>query len=147
LIPPCINVQKWTTSLCHHVTFLGFEINTCSLTLTWPLKKRQCLQQCITAIKAHVWAGGFVSCKLLAQALGLLHNGCFVLPLGSTFSLQLQYAINDCIKEAFQGQNSLRKQCIFWDSTTARITPGIVRDLDDLSVLLEVDTPHSRAWS
>jgi len=117
--PPCINAQKWPTHLRHQVTFLGFEIDTRAMTLTWPVDKRRRLQHRINVIKENARAGGQVPCKLLAQTLGLLRNGCLVLPLGSTLSLQTQYAVNDKVKAAFQGGTSPRKQCIFWD--TARV--------------------------
>jgi len=144
--PPCINAQKWPTHLRHQVTFLGFEIDTRAMTLTWPVEKRRRLQHRINVIKENARAGGQVPCKLLAQTLGLLRNGCLVLPLGSTLSLQTQYAVNDKVKAAFQGGISPRKQRIFWDTARVRLTPGVLHDLDDLSILLEVDTPHSRAW-
>jgi len=116
------------------------------MTLTWPLNKRQCLQQRITTIMEYFHAGGFAPCKLLAQALGLLHNGCFVLPLGSALSLQLQYAVNNKIRAALQGHSSPHRQRIFWDTAKVRLMPGIVKDLGDLSMLLKVDTQHSWAW-
>jgi len=144
--PPCINAQKWMAQLRHRVNFLGFEIDTRDMMLTWPLEKRRRLQQHITTTMDYFHAGGFAPCKLLAQALSLLCNGCFVLPLGLTLSLQLQYAINNKIRAALQGHSSPCWQCIFWDTAKICLTPSIVKDLGDLSVLLEVDTPHSRAW-
>jgi len=52
-------------------------------------------------------ACGFAPCKLLAQALGLLCNSCFVLPLDLALLLQLQYAINDKVKATLQGHSPL----------------------------------------
>jgi len=37
--PPCINENKWTAQLTHLVTFLGFHIDTQSMTVTWPFAK------------------------------------------------------------------------------------------------------------
>jgi len=37
--PPCINKNKWTAQLTHLVTFLGFHIDTQSMTVTWPFAK------------------------------------------------------------------------------------------------------------
>jgi len=144
--PPCINMQKWPTHLRHHVTFLRFEIDTCAMTLTWPVDKRHRLQHRINVIKENARAGGQVPCILLAQALGLLRNSCLVLPLGSKLSLQMQYTVNHKVKAAFQGGTSPCRQRIFWDTASVRLTPGVLRDLDDLSILLEADTPHSWAW-
>jgi len=48
--PPCINKHKWWTDLTHTSMFLGFEINTQNMTLTWPLDKRMWLHHRITAL-------------------------------------------------------------------------------------------------
>jgi len=37
--PPCINENKWSNHLSHHVTFLGYEIDTRQLTIMWPFEK------------------------------------------------------------------------------------------------------------
>jgi len=58
----------------------------------------------------------------------------------------MQYGVNDKIKAAFQGKTSPHNQRIFWNLASMRLTLGIIQDLDDLSILLEVNTPHSWAW-
>jgi len=97
--PPCIIENKWTAQLTHMVTFLGFQIDTWAMTVTWLFAKQQRLHQQITDILFKYHKGGFIPCCALAQALGLLRNGCYVLPLGITMSLQLQHTFNDCIKK------------------------------------------------
>jgi len=102
---PSIIVQTWMMHLQHHITFLQYKIDIHYMTLMWPLNKQWHLQ--------HVQTGDFVPCKLLAQALGLLYNSCFMRPLGSTLSLQLQYMVNNRVKAALQGCPSPHKQNIF----------------------------------
>jgi len=98
--PPCINEKKWNYTMSHRTTFLGFNIDTRTMQVTWPLDKQTRLRDRINEIiQAATQDNGFVSCRLIAQALGLLRNGCAVVPLGATLSLQIQHAFNDCIKD------------------------------------------------
>jgi len=80
--PPCINENKWKMDLTHHMSFLGFHIDSCKLTITWPMDKQLQLHQCITEILQLVHHDGHIPCQLLAQVLGLVWNGSIVLPLG-----------------------------------------------------------------
>ncbi len=70
--PPCINEHKWRTDLTHTSMFLGFEIDTRNMTLTWPLDKHTWLHHCIMALLEAYSTHGFVKCWAVAQALGLL---------------------------------------------------------------------------
>jgi len=101
--PPCINEHKWRQDLTFCTTFLGFEINTCTMTLTWPFDKRLRLHQCIAEVQQVNCTSGHIPCHMLAQVLGLLCNGCFVLPLSMMLSLTIQHTFNDKIKCAMQG--------------------------------------------
>jgi len=93
--------------MSHQITFLGFNVNTHLMQVTWPIDKQACLCQCIDKIIKTTQANGFVSCHLIAQALGLLCNGCTVLPLGAMLSLQIQHTFNDCIKHHMQKGTSI----------------------------------------
>jgi len=133
--------------LSHHVTFLGYEIDTCQLTVTWPFERQHHLHDQISEILQAFCSTGHVHCKLLAQALGLLQNGCFVLPLGASLSLQLQHAFNDRVALALSSPRSPWHQHLFWDTAVICLTTGIVSDLKALASLLAIHHPNSRAWS
>jgi len=72
--PRCINEHKWCTNLTHVYMFLGFEIATCHMTLTWPFEKQLYLHHHITVILDAYSSQGFINCQALAQALSLLQN-------------------------------------------------------------------------
>ncbi len=38
--PPCINENKWQNTMSHRTTFLGFEVDTRSMQVTWPREKQ-----------------------------------------------------------------------------------------------------------
>jgi len=145
--PPCINEHKWRTDLTHKSMFLGFEIDTRNMTLTWPLDKRMRLHHRITALLEAYSSHGFVKCREIAQALGLLRNGCAVLPLGSTMSLQLQHAFNTKVAIAMGGKPSPSRQRRFWDSAEIRLTPRLADDLKGIRTLLDINNITSTAWT
>jgi len=126
--------------------FLGFHINTWTMTVTWPFNKWQCLHQQITDILSKYHKGGFIPCCALAQVLGLLHNGCYVLPLSVTTSLQLQHAFNDCIKKAMKNCPSIHQQRIFWESSTIQLSTCIGEELHQVAMLLNIHNPPSTTW-
>jgi len=144
--PPCINESKWKMDSTHHMSFLGFHIDSCKLTITWPMDKQLCLHQCIAEILQLVHHGSHVPCRLLAQVLGLLRNGAIVLPFSATFSLWLQHAFNDKILAAFKGKPVLWKYRVFWDTAVIRITSSIAEDLKEISKLLDIDHVDSKVW-
>jgi hypothetical protein len=42
--PPCINPTKWKEEVFHHLTFLGYYINSRRMTVSWPVDKRNKLR-------------------------------------------------------------------------------------------------------
>jgi len=145
--PLCINENKWHSTMSHQTAFLGFDIGTCFMHITWPLDKRIRLCQCIQEIIMTTQGNGFVSCHLIAQALGLLHNGCAVLPLGAMLSLQIQHAFNDCIKAHMQKGSSIWHQQVFWDSTEICLTNHLQHDFKALRTLLTTDGTSPTIWT
>ncbi len=134
--------------MSHRTTFLGFNIDTRTMQVTWPLDKQTRLRDRINEIiQAATQDNGFVSCRLIAQALGLLRNGCAVLPLGATLSLQIQHAFNDCIKDHMRKGTSIRHQRVFWDSAKIRLTDRLRHDFKALRALLPLGDQFPTMWS
>jgi len=130
----------------HISMFLGFEIDTHSMTLTWPMDKCAQLYHHITAILEAYSTQGFAKCWAIAQALGLLHNGCMALPLGSTMLLQLQHAFNTKVAIAMVGMPLPSQQHCFWDMADIRLTPCLAANLKGICTLLNITNPMSWAW-
>jgi len=145
--PPCINENKWHTDLTHVSMFLGFKINMHLMTLLWPLNKCICFHQHITAILEAYSSHGFARCRAITQALGLLQNGCTVLPLDSMMSLQLQHAFNIKVSIAMGGTSSASHQHCFWDAANLWLTLHLAADLKDIQALLDIKNPTSRVWT
>jgi len=70
--------------------------------LMWLFEKCQWLYQQIQDLLCAYCSCGFVPCHGIVQALGLLQNRCYALPLVATMSLQLQHAFSDCVKKPWK---------------------------------------------
>jgi len=133
--------------MSHKTTFLGFSISIHLMNITWPFDKQTHLCQHIQEIIMTTQGNGFVSCHLIAQALGLLRNGCIVLPLGAMLLLQIQHAFNDCIKDYMQKGSSIWHQRVFWDSATICPTDQLQHDFKALRTLLTTGRTLPTTWT
>jgi len=115
--------------------------------VTWPLDKCYCLCQRIHEIITTTQNKGFVSCHLIAQALGLLHNGCAVLPLRAMLLPQIQHTFNNCITDHMRKGSSIWHQWVFWDSAEIHLTNHLRHDFKALRALLATGRTLSTTWT
>jgi hypothetical protein len=100
LRPPCINPIKWSEVVHHGLLFLGYYIDTRSMTMSWPVAKRQKLVVFLDILlKDHINKVGS-SPHSVSRVLGLIRHASFVAPMGNFKSLTLQFHFNDILAKA-----------------------------------------------
>ena len=94
----CLSAEKWRDTAHYTMEFLGFEVNTRTMMIRWPIAKRLALKVLIKEL----WLG--FPCRRLprkvAQLLGIIRNAAYVAPLGSHLSIRLQQCLNAAIGHA-----------------------------------------------
>jgi hypothetical protein len=89
----CFALDKWAEEIAHLAHYIGYDVCTRSLTLGWPIHKRQQLLDLLLAFlpnprEKHAWRHP----RAIASVLGLLHNASFFVdPLCLYLSLRLQH--------------------------------------------------------
>ena len=101
--PPCINEPKYDFRVLHWILFLGYIINTRSMTVEWPENKRERLANLLDTAWLNVATPSYipaVSPKTASQVLGLIRNGALCSPFGVALSTRLQFHLNDAVSAA-----------------------------------------------
>jgi hypothetical protein len=116
----CIAADKWVNTASFVVLFLGFYINSRSMTVTWPLYKRQALYEDIQAALA---SPRKVTPKLAASIIGKLRSASAIAPWGP----YLSFSIADQLKRVCrQGSSQSRT---WWRRGKVRFTKEVQDDL------------------
>jgi hypothetical protein len=147
--PPCLNEKKWTELISWTLRFLGYDIDTRAMTVSWPLEKRIRLAAMIDEILELPTGSRSVACILIARILGLVRNGGFVSPLGEYLSLRVQFGLNDAVRDG-AGKSTLpwkTRYKRFWQTARLDITADMLADLRFLRSILATHEPHSPFWS
>jgi hypothetical protein len=95
--PPCINPAKWTDEVFHRMHFLGYYIDSCTMTMAWPIAKHQKLQFFLTTLLQDDDANKRSTPLSISRVLGLIHHASVVSPMGHWRSLQLQFIFNEAV--------------------------------------------------
>jgi hypothetical protein len=95
----CLSEEKWRDIAHYTMEFLGFEVNTRTMMVRWPVTKRLALK---ALIDEEMWLS--FPCRRLprevAQLLGIIQNAAYVAPLGSHLSIRLQQCLNAAVAHA-----------------------------------------------
>ena len=147
--PAIINAIKWDEFVRYFCVFLGFVINTRSMTVAWPQVKRQRLAGLVEGVLEGATAGRRVSCRAVARTLGLLRNGCQVTILGALLSIRFQHNLNDVIRAAaasgvFSTPQATRR---WWSRSFMWLDQEAIFDLQWLLEVLEPTVEISRFWT
>ena len=145
--PPCINPRKWSVTLAAILLFLGFEIDTRALTVSWPREKRESLRTLLrtTFLRPRPYA----SCPIrvtpqeAARVLGTVRNGALVAPLGNLLSLNLQLAVNRAMTMQLSSGRRDTLGRDFWQRTRFRVPNTVIDDLR----MLDASFDHDDVWT
>ena len=139
---PCLSEEKWIEIASYAMVYLGFFICTRSMTMSWPVEKRQQLAQLLDAFLQRS------PCSLMprecSSLLGLIRNAAPVAPLGVYFSLRVQYALNEAIQAVWlrRGNPHPRYWKRWYRHTGIRLLPATARDLRLLRSTLDDNSAH-----
>lgn len=98
--PPCINPDKWTEKVLHHMQFLGYHIDTRMMTIAWPLAKREKLSFLLGELFTATAGNQPCTPHSISRILGLIRHAAPVAPMGTYKSLRLQFLLNDLLSKA-----------------------------------------------
>jgi hypothetical protein len=138
---PCFALDKWLRYASPLLLYLGFEIDTRGLTVTWPLAKRVDLAKRIDDI-LEGWISrdciGTVSCapRFIAAILGLIRNAAQVAPLVVYLSMRCQFWFNSMLS---QSATRIQRRS-WWQRHLLRIPKFVLSDLLAVSQLVSHDS-------
>ncbi len=143
---PCFALNKWLRHASPILTYLGFEIDTRGLTVTWPVAKRQDLSERIDSLLAGwITRGqiGTISCapRLIAAILGLIRNAAQVAPLVVYLSMRCQFWFNSMLSQS--AARTQRRS--WWQRHLMRVPRFVLCDLLAISQLV-TDDPSDLLW-
>jgi hypothetical protein len=141
--PPCINPLKWTDHASWAVRFLGFQIDTRLMRVSWPVDKRDKLATFLRDLLAEQAAGRPSTPQSVSRVLGLVRHAALVSPLGVYRSLSLQHFFNDCVASVSSRPSALRR---WYARRSLRLPPGMLSELQHLLDTISPDLYHP-AWS
>jgi hypothetical protein len=131
----CFALDKWETLATHVMLFLGFLVNTRTMTLAWPPDKRNQLRELIR----QKWAKpGFRSPRDCAELLGLVRHAAVVAPLVLYLSLRLQYVLNEHLSRP--GKHSTSKR--WWSHGRIWVSAGPIADISLILAALDLRDDH-----
>ncbi len=143
--PGCFALDKWAEEVSHLAYYLGYDVCTRSLTLGWPIPKRQ---QLLELLRSFLPSGLQKTVRhhprTIASVLGLMRNAGFVVPLCLCLSLRLQHWFNSVLSQYRTKITS--KQ--WWRKGLLKIPSSACADLDLMcqNISLEPDDPNWRRY-
>jgi hypothetical protein len=132
----CIAPDKWDPVVSYIVLFLGYQINSRTMMVTWPLYKRQDLYAEIQeALRART-----ITPKQSASILGKIRAVGEIAPWGPYISFSLSEGLKAAARSAFNTNRS------FWHRGKIRLSRAIKADLQFLCDYLR-EPEFSPIWS
>ena len=142
--PDPINPIKFVRDISHSLKFLGYIINTRTMTISWPSHKQTQLQvylQHALDLPTTHSDGRRLSPQMAATILGLVRHSAPVSLLGIYYTLSLQYALNDRLRATAAAGKSTRAAS-FWHKTRFTLNRETVMDLRTLLATLHSSRTH-----
>ena len=127
--PEVIYPSKFPASITHSVLFLGLIIDSRTMTVEWPIRKRR---ELVKMLEDH-WLNTAPSRtpltpSIASRPLGLIRSAALITPAGVYLSLRLQHQLNDMLKKDQQqlrivpqhrGRSPQKKGTARWWRTSA----------------------------
>jgi hypothetical protein len=80
LRPPCINPLKWSKLATHTLVFLGYQVNTRTMMVSWPIDKRNKLAVFLDVVLDNHRAAKRSTPLDISRVLGLIRHAAVVAP-------------------------------------------------------------------
>ncbi len=149
--PEPINPKKFHPWVTFILTFLGYSLNTRSLSLSWPASKQYQLRVYVKAVLDSQIVnnkGRRISPQQAARVLGLIRHGAITHMLGLYLTMALQFGLSDEIRGSATTalrQNPRR----FWVKHRFNISAETVRELELLLEMLpgSASSPAHPIWT
>jgi hypothetical protein len=133
----CMAEDKWANTASYVVLFLGFYINSRSMTVTWPLYKRQALYDDIQVALA---SPRKVTPRMTASIIGKVRSAGEIAPWGPYISFSVADTLKNATRQSFSPVRS------WWSRGKVRFSKNVQADLRFLSEQL-VLPEFSPVWS
>ena len=133
----CMAEEKWANTASYLVLFLGFYINSRSMTVTWPLYKRQALYADIQLALA---SPRKVTPRMTASIIGKVRSAGEIAPWGPYISFSVTDTLKNATRQSFSPVRS------WWSRGKVRFSKNVQADLRFFSEQL-VLPEFSPVWS
>jgi hypothetical protein len=140
--PPSINPHKWKEVVTHVLLFLGYEINSRTMTVSWPIAKREKLKVFLDSLLTEASDPKGATPHIISRVLGLIRHAAPVAHMGTFRSLRLQYLFNDAASKAPRHKRIRR----WYQRRQVKVPDTIVRELQQLRATIS-DNPDDPAWT
>ena len=140
--PPCINPHKWKEVVTHVLLFLGYEINTRTMSVSWPVAKREKLRVFLDTLLEEAQHPRGTTPHIISRVLGLIRHAAPVAHMGTFRSLRLQFIFNDLASTAPRDHKVRR----WYQRRQVKIPPSVIEELRSLRTLITND-PGDPAWT
>lgn len=94
----CFQQEKWETMVSEKFRYLGFDIDTRHMTITWPTEKREVLHDLIQDILRR--KRPYVKPRELARVIGIVRSASSIAPWGTFLSFHLDNSLQEAVKRA-----------------------------------------------
>ena len=139
----CFAVDKWLSEALHEVVYLGFLVNTRTMTVSWPVDKRQ---EFATLIKSVLPSSTKDRRKRqpldFARILGHVRNPALIVPSLSYVSLRLQFWFNDAIRRS----KGASRNSSWWRRNQLQVPNFVWKDLRLLLSVVDSSDKMDPFW-
>jgi hypothetical protein len=125
--PPCINPAKWSEEVSYSLIFLGYEVNTRTMMVGWPVAKREKLRLFLDVVLSNHSKKIRSTPLQISRVLGLIRHAAFVAPMGTYRSLRLQHFFNDILSR----ESSISQLRRWYQRSVITIPPTIIGELQE----------------
>jgi hypothetical protein len=133
----CMAEDKWSNVASYLVLFLGFYINSRTMTVTWPLYKRLALYE---DIKTALASPRKVTPRMTASIIGKVRSAGEIAPWGPYISFSVTDTLKNATRQSFSPVRS------WWSRGKVRFSQNVQADLRFLSEQL-ILPEFSPVWS
>ena len=139
----CFAIDKWLSEAFHEVVYLGFVINSRSMTVSWPIEKRQNLTQVIRDVLPSSPKDRRKRRPIdFARILGHTRNPAAIAPSLAYISLRIQLWFNEVVRK--NAKQASKK--FWWRLDKLQVPQFVWHDLQLLHDVADSEDPDDPFW-